>query len=72
MAYTLEVKNPCRCFIRDGGVEIQNFRTSQEAKEEAEALLGRMEKNYCKKHRFVLTVIAGNYTIKLMDKSFSK
>lgn len=63
MAYTLEVKNPCSCFMKDAGVEIQTFGSAQEAKEEAEALHARMEKNYCKKHRFVLTQMAGRYTI---------
>ncbi len=68
MAYTLQVKNPCRCFMRDGGVESQSFGTTAEAKEEAQSLLERMEKDYCKKHRFVLTHIAGSYTITIYPR----
>jgi hypothetical protein len=68
MGYTLQVKNPCRCFMRDGGAEHQNFATQQEAAEEAEALHARMEKNYCKKHRFVLSHVGGNYTIAIMPR----
>ncbi|MDD4854442.1 MAG: hypothetical protein PHQ22_07175 [Sulfuricurvum sp.] len=68
MAYTLHVKNPCRCFLRDGGIETQSFGSTAQAKEEAEALYARMEKNYCKKHRFVLTQMAGNYTITIQPR----
>ncbi|MCX6073790.1 MAG: hypothetical protein NTY39_05675 [Campylobacterales bacterium] len=68
MVYRVEVKNPCRCFMRDGGVEQQHFSTSNDAKEEAERLLERMEKNYCKKHQFVLTQMAGNYTITIAPR----
>jgi len=55
--------------MRDGGVEKQSFATTQEAKEESEALLARMEKNYCKTHKFVLTSIGGNYTITIQPRS---
>jgi len=55
--------------MKDGGVETQTFGSVQEAKEEAEALLLRMEKNYCKKHRFVLTQMAGSYTITITPRS---
>ncbi|MDP3587572.1 MAG: hypothetical protein Q8R58_05920 [Sulfuricurvum sp.] len=68
MPYTLQVKNPCRCFMRDGAAEIQSFSSIAEAKEEAEILQARMEKNYCKKHRFVLTQVAGNYTITIQPR----
>ena len=68
MAYKLEVKNPCSCFMRDGGVDIQTFDSAQEAKEEAEALHARMERNYCKKHRFEISQIAGNYTITIIPR----
>ena len=68
MPYTLQVKNPCRCFMRDGGAEMQSFSSTTEAKEEAESLQSRMEKNYCKKHRFVLTQVAGSYTITIQPR----
>lgn len=68
MAYRLEVKNPCSCFMRDGGVDCQTFDSAQAVKEEAEILHARMEKNYCKKHRFVLSQVAGNYTITITPR----
>ncbi|HEX5623877.1 MAG TPA: hypothetical protein VFX57_05510 [Sulfuricurvum sp.] len=68
MPYRLEVKNPCRCFMRDGGVEQQTFASAAEAKEEAEALHARMQKSYCKKHQFVLTQTAGHYTITIQSR----
>lgn len=64
--YKLEVKNPCRCFMRDGGVDVQQFHALQEVQEEAQMLLERMEKSYCKKHRFVLSHIGGNYVISIL------
>jgi len=54
--------------MRDGGAETQSFSSIAEAKEEAEILQARMEKNYCKKHRFVLTQVAGNYTITIQPR----
>lgn len=68
MGYKLEVKNGCGCFKRDGGVDTQSFESAQDAKEEAEMLHARMEKNYCKKHKFTLTNIAGNYTITIQPR----
>lgn len=69
MGYTLEVKNGCGCFKRDGGVDRQSFESAQDAKEEAEMLHARMEKNYCKKHKFVLTSMGGNYTITIQPRA---
>ena len=69
MKYTLEVKNGCGCFRRDGGVDIQSFESEQDAKEEAEILHVRMEKNYCKKHKFVLSSMGGNYTITIQPRT---
>jgi hypothetical protein len=68
MVYKVEVKNPCRCFMRDGGVEQQHFTSSSDAKEEAQRLLERMEKNYCKKHQFALTQMGNNYTITIAPR----
>lgn len=68
MGYKLEVKNGCSCFKRDGGVDTQSFESTQDAKEEAELLHARMEKNYCKKHKFVLTSMGGNYTITIQPR----
>ena len=67
--YRLDVKNGCGCFRRDGGVDTQSFDSLQGAKEEAEALHTRMEKNYCKKHKFVLTSMGGNYTITIQPRT---
>lgn len=68
MGYYVAVKNPCRCFLRDGGVENQIFDTKQEAAESAEILRDHMQKTYCKKHQFILTELAGNYTITIRER----
>lgn len=69
MGYKLEVKNGCGCFKRDGGADVQMFESADDVKEEAEALLARMEKNYCKTHKFVLTSMAKNYTITIQPRA---
>ncbi len=68
MKYYLAVKNPCRCFLRDGGIEHQTFENKEEAKEAAEELRDHMQKSYCKKHQFILTEMAGNYTITIRER----
>lgn len=68
MGYSVAVKNPCRCFLRNGGVENQAFTTKEEAKEAAEELRDQMQKTYCKKHEFILTEIAGNQTIMIRER----
>ena len=61
--FKVEVKNPCKCFLRSGNIEMQTFSSKEEAKEEAERLLEEMQTTFCKKHDFVLSEIVGNYTI---------
>lgn len=53
--YTVEVKNPCRCFLRSGMIENQRFSTLAEAKTEGERMVMQMKADFCKKHNFVLT-----------------
>lgn len=64
--YKLEVKNPCRCFMRSGDADVQYFNSLAEIQEEAQMQLERMQKNYCKKHRFVATHIGGHYVISIL------
>jgi len=64
--YRVEVKNSCRCFLRSGYGEQQIFSTKEEAQEYAQELLEFMQKNFCKKHDFKLTSVAGSYTITIV------
>jgi hypothetical protein len=64
--YKLEVKNPCRCFMRSGDAQVQHFNSLAEVQEEAQIQLERMQKNYCKKHRFVPSHMGGHYTISML------
>ena len=66
MVYTVEVKNPCRCFLRSGMVENETFENAQEAKKRAEEMVKQMERDFCKKHKFVLTQIGTTYTISIV------
>jgi hypothetical protein len=61
----VEVKNACRCFFKSGMVEKQTFDTKEEAKEEAEYMLGVMNSTFCHKHKFSLVESFGNYTINI-------
>ena len=65
--YKVEVKNSCRCFLRNGMVEVQEFVTKEEAKEEAQLMLKKMHETFCKKHSFVMGERFGDYTITITD-----
>ncbi|NOQ31084.1 MAG: hypothetical protein GQ570_08190 [Helicobacteraceae bacterium] len=59
----VEVQNACRCFLRSGMVETQNFDSSLEAKEEAERMVATMKKDFCKKHDFIIQSLGENFKI---------
>lgn len=61
--YSVSVKNACSCFLKSGLGEHQEFQTQEEAKKEAEYMLGVMNSNFCHKHKFVLNEKFGDYTI---------
>ena len=66
--YSVDVKNVCRCFIKDAMLEHQEFATKAEAKEEAESMLEHMQKNFCKKHEFHLIERYGSYIIDIVPR----
>ena len=66
--YRVSVENPCRCFIRDGMIEEQEFDTKAEAKEVAEAMLKKMQDDFCKKHDFNLSEHLGDFTIRISSR----
>lgn len=66
MKYRVEVKNPCRCFLRSGMAEQESFETADEAKASAEAMVKQMERDFCKKHDFILTQTGFTCTITIV------
>ena len=64
--YRVEVKNPCRCFLRSGMAEQQTFATLAEAKEVAEGMRAEMVRHFCKKHDFILTQTGFAFTITIV------
>jgi len=66
--YIVEVKNVCRCFLKEGMAEHQEFSLKSEAAEEAERMFAFMQKNFCKKHEFVLNERFGTFTISIVDR----
>ena len=63
MAYKVKVQNVCRCFLKSGFGEDSTFATKEEAKKEAEYMIGIMQSNFCQKHEFALNEQFGDYTI---------
>ena len=63
MAYKVNVQNTCRCFLKSGMAESQEFATQDEAQKEAEYMIGIMNSTFCNKHEFSLNEQFGDYTI---------
>ena len=63
MSYKVKVENICSCFLKSGLGESIEFDTKEEAKKEAEYMIGIMQSNFCKKHEFILNEQFGDYTI---------
>ena len=61
--YKVTVQNPCSCFIKNAFVEVQDFDTKEEAKNEAEKLLRDMSNNFCNKHEFSMSESFGDFTV---------
>lgn len=67
--YKVNVMNPCSCFMKNGFVDAQEFSSKEEAKEEAEYLMGIMKSNFCQKHQFSMIEQFGSYTIYIKPRS---
>ena len=63
MAYKVKVQNACKCFLKSGFGEETVFATKDEAKKEAEHMMGVMQSTFCQKHEFALNEQFGDYTI---------
>lgn len=61
--YKVKVQNPCRCFLKSGFSENSEFSTEDEAKKEAEYMLGIMKSTFCNKHNFTMSEQFGDFTI---------
>lgn len=62
------IENPCSCFFKNGLPEEQSFDDQSAAKREAESLLSHMEKNFCKKHVFVMLPSGTGYKIRITPR----
>ncbi len=67
--FSVEVKNPCRCFLRNGMAEKQTFSTLEEAKNEAESMQQEMMRRFCKKHDFKISKSVLGYTITIVPST---
>ncbi|MCF6329929.1 MAG: hypothetical protein L3I99_00080 [Sulfurimonas sp.] len=63
MSYKVKVQNACRCFLKSGLVEVNDFKSKDDAKNEAQMMIQHMQDNFCKKHEFAMNEQFGDYTI---------
>lgn len=61
--YKVKVQNACRCFLKSGFTELSEYASQEEAKKEAEYMIGIMKANFCQKHEFALNEQFGDFTI---------
>ena len=61
--HKVKVENVCRCFLKSGMAESQEFKTLEEAKKEAQYMIGVMQTSFCAKHEFTLKEQFGDFTI---------
>ena len=61
--YKVKVQNVCSCFLKSGFAESSEFETKEDAKKEAEYMMGIMKANFCQKHEFALSEQFGDFTI---------
>ncbi len=67
--YTVKVQNSCRCFLKSGFAENLEFSTQEEAKKEAEYMIGIMKSTFCQKHEFALNEQFGDFTIYIKPRT---
>ena len=70
--YKVKVENACRCFLKSGFGEVTEFTTQEEAKKEAEYMIGIMRSNFCQKHEFSLSEKFGDYNIFIKPRTQRK
>ncbi len=67
--YKVKVENACRCFLKSGFGEVVEFATQEEAKKEAEYMIGVMKSTFCQKHEFAMNEQFGNFTIYIKPRT---
>jgi len=63
--YKVKVERQCSCFKRSGLPDLASYNTEEEAKKEAEAILHKMNNDFCHKHEFSLNEKFGDFTISM-------
>jgi len=69
MAHKVNVQNTCRCFLKSGMAESSEFETLEEAKKEAEYMIGVMNSTFCQKHEFSLKEQFGDFSIYIKPRT---
>jgi len=67
--YKVKVENACRCFLKSGFAEVVEFATQEEAKKEAEYMIGVMKSTFCQKHEFAMNEQFGDFTIYIKPRT---
>ena len=67
--YRVSILNACKCLLKRGLVESQEFEDKEEAKKEAEYMMGVIRSQSCQRHEFVLNEQFGDFTIFVKPRS---
>ncbi len=67
--YKVKIENACNCVFKSGLSEETSFNTQEEAKKEAEYMIGVMKTTFCQKHEFVLNEQFGDFSIFIKPRS---
>ena len=67
--YKVTVQNACACFLKSGMAEALVFDTKEEAKQEANKMLEKMQSTFCKKHEFSINEQFGDFTVYIKPRS---
>lgn len=66
--YFVTIENPCRCCLRSGLPEQQQFANRADAKSEAEALQAEMKAKFCKKHDFFVERAPNGFKVAIRER----
>ncbi len=67
MEFDVSVENPCNCYLKSGFSQRYEFKTKDEAKKDADYILGIMKSNFCQKHKFLITEKENGFVISMQD-----
>lgn len=68
MLFYVKVQGACSCYLKTGLPEVNQFKTLEEAKSEAEYIFGVMNSTFCHKHKFDLYQSGNDFIINISNR----